>query len=66
MKIGDLVEFSYGKLGGQIERMGLYAGEANYGMHRVLYAGKSYEVREQCIKLVSVARKADVNEVQDN
>ena len=66
MKIGDLVEFSYGKLGEQIERMGIYAGEANYGMHRVLYAGKSYEVRKQFLRVVSVARKADVNEVQDN
>ena len=66
MKIGDLVEFSYGRVGGQIERMGIYAGTANYGMHKVLYAGKFYEVREQFIRVISVARKSSVNESLDN
>jgi hypothetical protein len=66
MKIGDLVEFSYGRVGGQIDGIGIYAGITDSGTHKVLFAGKAYELREQFIRPLSVQRSSDVNEVLDN
>ena len=43
MKIGDLVEFSYGRLGGQIGGIGLLAGNINDDAYEILFMGKSYE-----------------------
>ena len=51
MKIGDLVEFAYGRVGGQIEGMGIFAGYGNDGKHKVLFHGKTYRVPEQLIKV---------------
>ena len=66
MKIGDLVEFAYGRVGGQIEGMGIFAGYGNDGKHKVLFHGKTYRVPEQLIKVISIARKDPANEPLDN
>jgi len=44
MKIGDLVEFTYGRVGGQIEGIGIFAERGYYGLHKVLFMGKAYWV----------------------
>jgi len=62
MKIGDLVEFTYGRVGGQIEGIGIFAGHGSDGKHKVLFMGKGYWVPEQHIKVISMVRKSDVNE----
>jgi len=62
MKIGDLVEFTYGRVGGQIEGMGIFAERGNDGKHKVLFMGKGYWVPEQHIKVISMVRKSDVSE----
>ena len=66
MKIGDLVEFSYGRVGGQIDGIGLLAGTINddrYGTnYKVLFLGKIYHIHEQFVKPISMQRKATVNE----
>ena len=66
MKIGDLVEFSYGRLGGQIGGIGLLAGTIGDDMYEVLFMGKVYHIHEQFVKPISIKRKSDVNEVRDN
>ena len=65
MKVGDLVEFSYGKLGGQIGGIGLLAGTID-NMHQILFMGKTYNVHEQFVKPISIQRKAIVNDTQEN
>ena len=62
MKIGDLVEFVYGRVGGQIEGMGIFMEYGTAGKHKVLFMGKGYWVPESCIKVISIKRKGDVNE----
>ena len=62
MKIGDLVEFTYGRVGGQIEGIGILAEVGSYGKHKVLFMGKGYWVPEQLIKPISIVRKGDVSE----
>jgi len=62
MKIGDLVEFSYGRVGGQIDGIGIFMEHGTAGKHRVLFMGKGYWVPESCIKPISMKRKSDVNE----
>tara|TARA_B100000131_G_scaffold316926_1_gene357899 strand:+ start:132 stop:332 length:201 start_codon:yes stop_codon:yes gene_type:complete len=62
MKIGDLVEFTYGRVGGQIEGIGIFAERGEDGKHKILFMGKGYWVREQHIKIISMKRKTDVNE----
>ena len=66
MKIGDLVEFSYGRLGGQIGGIGLLAGNINDDAYEILFMGKSYRVHKQFVKPISIVRKDDVNDSQDN
>lgn len=62
MKIGDLVEFTYGRVGGQIEGMGIFMEHGTNGKHKVLFMGKGYWVPEQLIKPISIARKDPANE----
>ncbi len=62
MKIGDLVEFSYGSKGGQISGMGIFMEYGTCGKHKVLFMGKGYWVPEQFIKVISMTRKDDLNE----
>ena len=66
MKVGDLVEFSYGRLGGQIGGIGLVAGTINDDAVEILYMGKTYRVHKQFVKTISMQRKDDVNEIKDN
>jgi hypothetical protein len=66
MKIGDLVEFTYGRVGGQIERIGIFAERGYYGIHKVISENKTYWVPEASIKLISMKRKDDVNDVKLN
>ena len=66
MKVGDLVEFSYGRLGGQIDGIGLVAGTINDDVLEVLYMEKVYHIHKQFIKPISIKRKDDVNDYQDN
>ena len=62
MKIGDLVEFSYGRLGGQIGGIGIFMEYGTCGKHKVLFMGKGYWVPESCIKVITMARKTSLNE----
>jgi hypothetical protein len=62
MKTGDLVEFSYGRVGGQITGIGIFMHHGTCGKHKILFMGKGYWVPEQFIKVISMARKGDVNE----
>ena len=62
MKIGDLVEFSYGRVAGQIGGIGLIAGTINDDMYEVLFMGKAYHVHKQFVKPISIKRKSDVND----
>ena len=62
MKIGDLVEFSYGRVDGQIDGIGLLAGNINDEVLEVLFLGKIYHIHKQFVKPISMQRKAIVNE----
>ena len=62
MKIGDLVEFSYGRVGGQIDGIGLLAGNINDEVLEVLFLGKIDHIHKQFVKPISMQRKAIVNE----
>jgi hypothetical protein len=62
MKTGDLVEFSYGRVGGQISGIGIFIEHGTCGKHRVLFMGKGYWVPEQLIKVISIKRKDELNE----
>jgi hypothetical protein len=66
MKIGDLVQFTYGRVGGQIESIGIFAERGYYGIHKVISDNKTYWVPEGCIKLISMKRKVDVNDFNIN
>ena len=66
MKIGDLVKFSYGRLGGQIDGIGLIAGTINDDAYEVLYMEKVYRVHKQFVKPISMKRKDTVNDDQLN
>jgi hypothetical protein len=66
MKIGDLVEFSYGRLGGQIDGIGLLAGTINDDAYEILYMEKVYRVHKQFVKPISIKRKDSVNDVKNN
>ena len=66
MKIGDLVEFTYGRVGGQIERIGIFAERGYYGTHKIISENKTYWVPESTIKTISAKRKGSVNEKQSN
>ena len=66
MKVGDLVEFSYGRLGGQIDGIGLIAGTINDDAYEVLYMEKVYRVHKQFVKPISMKRKDTVNDDQLN
>jgi len=65
-KVGDFVEFIYGKHGAQIKRRGLYAEKGYYGLDKVVHDGRAYWVNPDHIKPISVVRKTDVNEPVDN
>jgi hypothetical protein len=65
-KIGDLVEFSYGRLGGQIDGIGLVAGMINDDVMEILYMEKVYHIHKQFIKSISIKRKDAVNDIKDN
>ena len=62
MKIGDLVEFSYGRVGGQIDGIGIFAERGYHGKHKVLFMEKAYWVPESCIKVISMKRKDPASE----
>jgi hypothetical protein len=66
MKIGDLVEFTYGRVGGQIEGIGIFAERGYYGLHKVLFMDKAYWVPDACIKVISMQRSCDVSKPLDN
>jgi len=66
MKTGDLVEFSYGRVGGQIGGIGLVAGRIGDDMYEVLFMGKIYHIHEQFVKTISIKRKVDLNEDKAN
>jgi hypothetical protein len=62
MKIGDLVEFSYGRVGGQIDGIGIFAEQGTAGKHKILFMGRGYWVPESCIKVISMTRKDPAND----
>jgi hypothetical protein len=62
MKVGDLVEFSYGKVAGKIDGIGIFAEQGTDGKHMVLFMGRGYWVPESCIKVISIERKEGVND----
>ena len=66
MKVGDLVEFSYGRVGGQIDGIGLFAERGYYGKHRILFMDKAYWVPDACIRPISMKRSSAVNAPLDN
>ena len=72
MKIGDLVKFSYSatqkslSLVNDIDAIGVYAGNTDEGMLKVLYAGRVYELQEHFVKPISMQRMAAVNAALDN
>ncbi len=66
MKIGDLVEFTYGRVGGQIEGIGIFAERGYYGLHKVLFMGKAYWVPDTSIKVISMQRSSAVTAPLDN
>ena len=66
MKTGDLVEFSYGRVDGQITRIGIFMEYGTCGKHQVLFMGKGYWVPASCIKPISMQRKDDVNDFDIN
>jgi len=66
MKVGDFVEFIYGKHGAQIKRRGLYAEKGDAGLDKVIHGGRAYWVNPDHIKLVSIVRKDPANEPLDN
>ena len=37
MKIGDLVEFTYGRVAGQINGIGIFMEEGKSGKHKILF-----------------------------
>ena len=65
-KVGDFVEFIYGKHGAQIKRRGLYAEKGFYGLDKVLHNGNVYWVNPDHITAISIARKDPANEPLDN
>ncbi len=56
-KIGSLVEFSYGRLGAQIDGIGLLAELGYHGKHKIIYKNTQYWVPSQHIKLISQRRR---------
>ena len=66
MKTGDLVEFTYGRVAGQIGGLGVLAELGTDGKHKVLFMGKGYWVPASCIKRISMVRMSDVNKPLDN
>ena len=66
MKIGDLVEFTYGRVGATMTAIGVFAGFGTCGKHKVLFMEKAYWVPESCIKKITTVRKDDVNEERLN
>ena len=72
MKVGDLVEFSYGRVGGQIDGIGIFAERGYYGLHKVLFmgkaclTGKAYWVPDASIKVISMQRSCDLTAPLDN
>ena len=66
MKIGDLVEFSYGRVGGQIDGIGILAEVGLCGKHKVLFMGKGYWVPAGCVRVISMKRSSAVNAPLDN
>ena len=66
MKIGDLVEFTYGRVGGQISGIGIFAERGYYGKHKILFMNKAYWVPDACIKVISMKRSSAVNVPLDN
>ena len=65
-KVGDFVEFIYGKHGAQIKRRGLYAEKGSFGLDKVVRDNRAYWVNPDHITVVSMVRKTDVNEPLDN
>ena len=66
MKVGDLVEFSYGRVGGQIDGIGILAEVGLCGKHKVLFMSKAYWVPDVCVKVISMKRSSAVSGPLDN
>ncbi len=66
MKVGDLVEFSYGRVGAQLDGIGIFAEEGLFGKHKILFMGTVYWVPESCIKVISMKRSSAVTAPLDN
>lgn len=62
IKVGDLVEFSYGRVGGQITGIGLFLEYGMDGKNAVLFMGKVYWVPEQFVKRITMLRMDSLNE----
>jgi hypothetical protein len=65
-KVGDFVEFIYGKHGAQIKRRGIYAEEGSHGFDKVIHNDKVYWVNPDHITAISMVRKGPVSEPVDN
>jgi len=65
-KIGDLVEFNYGRVGGKITGIGIFADHGFHGKHKILFMGKAYWVPASCVRTISMVRESGVNETLDN
>lgn len=59
VRVGDLVEFSYGRVGGQIGGIGVLAEIGYHGRHRVLFMGKAYWVPDACISKIVMKREVE-------
>ena len=66
MKIGDLVEFTYGRVGAAMTAIGVFVGHGSESQCKVLFAEKTYWVPASCIKKITTARKDSVNEERLN
>jgi len=65
-KIGDLVEFNYGRVGGKITGIGIFADYGYHGKHKILFMGKGYWVPDSCVRVISMVRESAVNAPLDN
>jgi hypothetical protein len=53
MKKGNLVNFTYGRVGASITGIGLVIDNINNDMCKVLYKGKEYWIHKHSIKSIS-------------
>jgi len=71
-KIGDMVEFSHRStlkaldVVREVDAVGVYAGTTEDGIHKVLYAGRVYELPTHFVRPISIQRMAAVNAALGN